>query len=221
MLAEQLLLLALDPEKGRPGLGKKDALEAGLCGALVSELVLRKVVAVAEGRAVVVDARPSGDDLLDEVVRLLAEDKGRARTLKRQLKGVRRGLGDVVGRVAQPLVAGGIVREEVNRVAGVVSATRYPMASDAARRLRDEVRAWLGGDASAGAAPDARRACLVALLGASKLLGTVADGVAERRRASARAKSAMEQEPAARAVKAIVDEVHATNLAAAAAVFGA
>ena len=73
-----MLLLALDPEKGRPGLGKKDALEPGLCGALVSELALRSTVAVTEGRAVVVDARPTGDDLLDEVVRLLARDGGRA-----------------------------------------------------------------------------------------------------------------------------------------------
>ena len=32
LLAEQLLLLALDPQKGRPGLGKRDALEPGLCG---------------------------------------------------------------------------------------------------------------------------------------------------------------------------------------------
>ena len=77
LVAEQLLLLALDPEKGRRGLGKKDALEPGLCGALVSELALRTTVAVAQGRAVVVDALPTGDDLLDEVVRLLAQDGGR------------------------------------------------------------------------------------------------------------------------------------------------
>lgn len=58
MLAEQLLLLALDPDKGRPRLEREDALEVGSCGALVSELALRKVVAVTQGRAVVVDARP-------------------------------------------------------------------------------------------------------------------------------------------------------------------
>ncbi len=36
--AEQVLLLALNSEKGRPSLGKMDALEPDLCGALVSEL---------------------------------------------------------------------------------------------------------------------------------------------------------------------------------------
>lgn len=86
MVAEQLLLLALDPKKGRPRLGKKDALEAGLCGALVSELALRKVVAVTAGRAVVIDARPTGEHLLDDVVGLLGEDGRHGRTLKRQLK---------------------------------------------------------------------------------------------------------------------------------------
>lgn len=72
-----------------------------------------------------------------------------------------------------------------------------------------------------GAAVDPRTACLVALLGACRLLGTVTDGVTERRRASARAKSAMAHEPAARAVKAIADEVHATTAAAVATMFGA
>ncbi len=220
LLAEQLLLLALDPEKGRPGLGRKDALEAGLCGALVSDLALRKVVAVTRGRAVVLDARPTGNDLLDDVVGLLGQDGRNARTLKRQLKAVRRALGDVVGRVARPLVAAGVLLEESSRVAGIIPATRYPvMAPAAPRRIRDEVRPWLGSDATAGAAVEPRTACLVALLGACQLLGTVTDGVVERRRASAAAKSAMEHEPAARAVKAIVDEVHATT-AAAVALFG-
>lgn len=220
LVAEQLLLLALDPEKGRPGLGKKDALAPGLCGALVSELALRKSVEVSQGRAVVVDAGPTGDDLLDEVVRLLAQGGRRGRTLKRQFKGVRRGLGDVVDRVARRLVAAGILREEHRRLAGIVPATRYPVVvPDAPVRLREEVRAWLCADASTGPAADPRMAPLLALLGACHLMGTVTEGLAERRRASARAKAAMEDDPAARAVKAIVDEVHA--VATAAAVYGA
>src|SRR5215210_5657605 len=155
LMPEQLLLLALDPEKGRAGLGKKDALGPGLCGALVSELALRSTVAVAEGRAVVVDDRPTGDDLLDEVVGLLAEDGRRNRTLKRQLKGVRRGLGDVVGCVGRRLVAAGMVQEEHSRVAGIIPATRYPLVAPAARReLREEVRAWLDDDPSSDAAAD-------------------------------------------------------------------
>ncbi len=209
LVAEQLLLLALDPKKGRAGLGRKDALGPGLCGALVSELALRNTVAVAEGRAVVVDDRPTGDDLLDNVVGLLAQDGGRGRTLKRQLKGVRRGLGDVVGCVGQRLAAAGMVREEHSRVAGIIPATRYPLVAPLARlELREEVRAWLAGEPR-GAGVDTGTACLVALLGACQLLGSVTDGLAERRRASARAKAAMEGNPSARAVKAIVDEVHA------------
>lgn len=221
LLAEQLLILALDPQKGRPALGRKNALEPGLCGALVSELALSNAVVVAEGRAFVVDATPTGDDLLDEVIRLLTEDRRRGRTLKRQLNAVRRGLGDMVGRVARRLVAASLLREEHGRVAGIASTTRYPVvAADAPVRLREDVRARLG-EASAGAALDPRTACLVALLGACQLLGTVTEGLAERRRASACAKAAMEDQPAARAVRAIVDELHAVAAGAATAATGA
>ena len=105
-------------------------------------------------------------------------------------------------------------------MAGIIPATRYPVAApDAPGRLREEVRAWLG-DESAGAALDPRTACLVALLGACQLLGTVTDGLAERRRASAGAKAAMEDQPAARAVRVIVDEVHAVAAGAATAASG-
>lgn len=220
MLAEQLLLVAWDPEKGRPALGKKDALKTGLCGALVSELTLREAVAVQDGRAVVVDASPLGDDLLDEVLRVLAEDGTRGRSLKRQLKAVRRAVGDVVGRIARRLVDAHVLRQTDSRVAGIFPATRHPVvALDVPGRVREDVRAWLG-DAS-GATPDSRTACLVALLGACGLLGTVTDGLRERRHASARARAAMKDDPAARAVKAIVDEVHAVTVGAAFAMYAA
>jgi hypothetical protein len=219
MLAEHLLLVAWNSERGRPPLGKKDALRTGLCGALVSELTLRKAVAVVEGRAVVVDAGPSGDDLLDEVLRVLAEDGTRGRSLKRQLKAVRRAEADVVGRIARRLVDAGVLRQTDSRVAGIFPATRYPVvALDAPDRVREEVRAWLG-DAS-GAAPDPRTPCLVALLRACGLLGTVTDGLRERRHASARARAAMKDDPVAGAVKAIVDEVYAVTAGAAVVVFG-
>jgi hypothetical protein len=121
--------------------------------------------------------------------------------------------------LALRLVEAGLLRRADIRMAGIVPVTRYPVvAPDASRRLQDDVRTWLG-DAS-GAAPDSRTACLVALLGACGLLGRVTTGLGERRHASARARAAMRDDPAARAVKAIVDEVYAVTVGAAVVVLG-
>ena len=97
LIAEKLLLLALDPETGRPPVGKRSALSAGLCGALASELVLRGAVELRAGRMVVVDHRPTGDDLLDRVVGLLAGEGG-GRRVKGQLKSGKLTLHDVLSK---------------------------------------------------------------------------------------------------------------------------
>lgn len=72
LLAEEFLLLARDPMAGRPPLGKGDKLKPALCGALLAELALAGKVAVVDDRVQVADARPAGDELLDEVLKLLA-----------------------------------------------------------------------------------------------------------------------------------------------------
>ena len=217
LLAEELLLLAFDSDEGRPPLGKGDALKPGLSGALLCELALRGKVSVADDRVEVVDRSPTGDDLLDEVLGLLGEGGGRRKKVKGQVKALARSLGKVRDRVARRLVAGGTLSEERRHAAGLVPVARYPVADRGMhQRLRDEVRRWVNDDS---APPDPRLATLVALLGACQLLGAISDDRAERRRASARARAAMKDNPAARAVKAIVEEV-ATAAAAVAVLHG-
>ena len=69
--------LALDPVTGKAPLGKRDALRPGLCGALMSELVLRRRVAVTDDRAVVVTSRPSADSTTYERVRHRVRERRR------------------------------------------------------------------------------------------------------------------------------------------------
>jgi hypothetical protein len=214
LLAEELLVLALDPVEGRPPLGKGDALELGLCGALLCELVLGEKVALGGDRVEVADAGPTGDELLDEVLCVVGNDAGRPRKLKGCVKALDRRLGNVRGRIAGRLVGSGVLGEERRRGAGIVPVTRYPVLDrETQRRLQGEVHGWV---AAASSPIDPRLASLVALLGACRLLGTVSRDKAERRRASARARAAIEENPTARAVRAIIEEVQAAAAASAA-----
>lgn len=72
------LLLALDPTQGRPPLGKGGVVKPGLCGALLSELALRQKAAVVGDRVTVTDNQPTGDDLLDEALRVMVGGGGRS-----------------------------------------------------------------------------------------------------------------------------------------------
>lgn len=129
------------------------------------------------------------------------------------MKALGRTLGDVKDRVAGRLVSAGALVEDRPRLAGVLAVTRYRLRDEEVReRVRDDLRGWIAGPTSS---VEARPATLVALLEACHLLGEISDDRAERRRASARAQAVMDEIPAARAVRAIVDEVRSTAAAAA------
>jgi len=84
LLAEELLLLSLDSKTGRRSLGKA-ALEPGLAGALIAELVLSERVGVnpdrlgrwKASRIVVVSQKPTDDAELDQALTAIAHQEGR------------------------------------------------------------------------------------------------------------------------------------------------
>jgi len=165
-LHEEVLLLALDDEKGTTSCGDMYAQAIG--GAAVAELLLAGRIRMSEdgkGKVELVDATPVGEPLLDE---LLAEIAGKQKPRKGRdwvaWASRRKGLKE---RIARGLVERGILgREEVTHL-WVFTSVRYPERDARAERaVRDRLRRAIFG----GEDPGPRTLILVALGDATGLL---------------------------------------------------
>ncbi|HPG38003.1 MAG TPA: GPP34 family phosphoprotein [bacterium] len=73
LLYEELLLLALDNQKGSIHFSASSALPFSLAGAILTELYLQGRISIVEKKLVVIDKRVIGILLLDEALHLLIE----------------------------------------------------------------------------------------------------------------------------------------------------
>ncbi|MBO0829198.1 MAG: GPP34 family phosphoprotein [Streptosporangiales bacterium] len=169
-LAEELALLGYDDESGKQVGGM--FVSYGLAGALLAELALLRRIELTDKRVAVTDPSPTGDALLDDALRRVAEHPGRrpARWVDVLRKGVERA-------VLDRLVASGYLRREEGRALFVVPVTRYPAGAgtaerDARLRLADAVRP--------GSTPDQRTVTLALLAHACGMDAQAFPGVAKK-----------------------------------------
>ena len=164
-IAEDLLLLLLDDESGKP-LVDGVKLPRVLAGAVLLELALDDVVAVdtegeqgKKGRiAIRTEARPADPILAEAVERL-----GSGRPLKptSAIEKLQKGLQE---KLLARVVEQGWVSEERGRILGVFPTTKWPaIDSTHEQRVRDRIRAAL----IDGLTPEPRTAALIALLSAA------------------------------------------------------
>jgi hypothetical protein len=215
LIAEELLLLALDNESGKPLIGK-DRLGPALGGALVAELALMERIGVTphdagwskRGRITITNLTPTDDPELDEAMRKLAESEG---------KKVKDVLSDFASkkvrlsyqlreRLLERLAKAGLVMEQEGTVLGFIPRTTWPAGDLAAE---DEVRERLQSALVSGVTPSERTLVLIALLQVTGLLPKVVTSE-DKRALKARAKQLSEGDWAAKAVKDAIDEVTAT-----------
>ena len=171
LIAEDLLLLVLDDERGsfRTGAAQRGP---ALAGAVLDDLLLAGRLAPEGGAQAppraplrVVDASPTGDDVLDAAL-AVAVRRGPVRP-ERLLRPVGKGLQE---RLLARLVASGALTERQVRVLGLFPVRRYPVSDPAhGRRVLAAVAAELRGIP----ASDPRVPALTALLGASGALRRV------------------------------------------------
>ena len=226
LIAEELLLLALDNKSGKPMLGS-DRLEPALGGALIVELALMERIGVTphsegwrkRGRVTVINLTPTDDPELDAALQRLSEREGTkvkdflSQSSTKKVRVTHQLRERLLDRLAR---SGAVIRQE-GTVLGFIPRTTWP-AQDAA--AEEDLRARLRGALVNGTTPTERTVALIALLHVSGLVTKVLPG-ADKKLIKTRAKALTEGDWAAKAVKDAIDEVAMATAAAAAGAAGA
>jgi hypothetical protein len=208
LLAEELLLLGLDPVKGTVVNNARRELLVGLAGALVGELALAGLVDLSGKRFIAVGG-PPGDPLLAAVHQALAQSTGRRAA--DQLRGLDKAIGGIWSRLVDGLADRGVLGRDRGRVF-LVTVTRHPVLQPAVREeLLERVRAAAAGEGQL----EPRTAVVLALAGPSRLLEVVAPDKASRHHAKRRIETATELTPVTPVVKKVIAEMQAAASAAA------
>ena len=138
-LYEGLVLLALQEETGNT---KGSHLEYTIAAAIIAELLLLKRIRVNadnKDKVEVLDNSPTGDTVMDEALQKMA-DRKRADTIKNWVSHIAQ-ISKLKHKVAEQLVADGIITSEEKKVLWIFSYKVYPEANpEPERKLRSEMR---------------------------------------------------------------------------------
>lgn len=166
---EEIVLLQLDDTHGKLTELPQSASDVVLAGAALMDLALHDRIDTDLERLVVVDPRPTGDDILDEVLAHVAS-AGTELTIGAAIAQVTLYSRKYQGRALRRLVDKGILREEDGRFLWVFHIRRYPVVDDREQR---EVKTRLRQLILSDEIPDPRDIVLLCLLDACDLLGLV------------------------------------------------
>ncbi|MDV6303920.1 GPP34 family phosphoprotein [Rhodococcus cerastii] len=211
LIAEDLLLLLLDDDSGKP-LADSTKLPRVLAGALVVELAMIGSLRITgpdeqikKDHVVVAGSRPE-DEFLRRVFDLVASA---SRPMKPQ-KVIEKSQKNLAKELAARLVAQGFVTEKKDKVLGLFPTTTWP-AQDTSREkvLRDALRSALVD----GTTPSPHTAALISLISAVDLTHKVIED-ADKKLLKRRAKEIAEGEWAGAAVRKAVSDVNAAVMAA-------
>jgi len=209
LIAEDLLLLVLDDEKGtmqtayaRPVLGGAVLVELALTGAVEVE----EKTSVWRSAKVRVTGQVPDDEVLRDACAVVAEKERSAQDL---VERIGRKLDD---RLAERLAEKGILERRKDKMLGLIPVTRWPAVDSGHEQ---EVRRQLTAALVQGVTPDERTGALVALLHAISRAHKVVDR--DGLPASQVRKRAKELSEGAWAAKAVRDAINASTAAIAAA----
>lgn len=167
MLATDLLLLALDDERGTVLPQAAIGLDYGLSGALAMELALRGCLHMEDER-VFTSGTSTDDVVLDDALRVIAATPGK--TLEHWVRHLPREVAGLRQRLLDRLVAQGTLAMREKRVLLVFHQKVYP-ERDA--RVEHDIRAKVDAALLHGATPDAQTACLIHLAAACKVTDAI------------------------------------------------
>lgn len=168
-LGESLSLLALDDERGTVSMNATSTLPYGLAGAALLDLALRGRLTFAGKTATIMDATPTGDDILDDALAEIGRAR-KPRSAQHWVMYLQRGIPHHRDRLLARLVERGILRHEEDRVLGIIPRQRYPELD---LTTETDLKARLRAIALDGAPPDTGNALLLSLIYACRLGGVL------------------------------------------------
>ncbi len=213
-LMEEVILLALDDRKG-VFIGAASGTVLFTVGAAVMmDLTLSGRAEITGRKVTLKDPQSTSDDILDDALALLRK-WNKPRNLRDAIGRTANGVRKLKKRLLERLVERGILRKE-RRSFLFLPYSVYPTADEYPETL---VRQRVRGIVLEGHAAEARDEVLIALMDAGGLTNAVFDK-SERKGAKARLKEIAKNSQAGKAVKELIDMMHAalaTSIAASAA----
>ena len=209
-LSQDLILLALNPQTGKTRFSWYSALDYGLVGSLLLDLVLQgKLEIDNDNRVIGAIAGNTGNEFLDQrLSEVLASSRPRAARFW-VTRWRRRYLG-IQTIVLQNLVDLGVLERQEQRILGLFPTQRYFLTDESIQReIVQQVRAAV----LEGIGLDSRMAALISLMQASHLTDAVFRP-AERPEARSRIKAIAREELVGQAVSKAILTIQATTLGA-------
>lgn len=164
-LAEELILLALDDERGTLNPLPLFSLDVALGAAILMELMLHGRIDSDTEKVFVLSPEPTGDDLLDSALSQIVADP-EARSTEAWISRLGAVGSDLSNRVIARLVTRGVLRSEEKRLLWVFKTRVYPPSSGIEEReVKARVMALLYSDDL----PESRDALLIGLLRATTM----------------------------------------------------
>ncbi|MBH8552603.1 GPP34 family phosphoprotein [Nostocaceae cyanobacterium CENA357] len=207
-LSQDLILLALNPQTGKTRFSFYAALEYGLVGSLLLDLVLQgKLEIDNDNRVIGAIAGNTGDEFLDRHLNEVLASS-RPRTARFWITRWRRRYRWFQPVVLQNLVDLGVLERQEQRILGLFSTQRYFLTDESIQReIVQQVRAAV----LEGIGLDSRMTALISLMQASHLTDAVFRPE-ERPEARSRIKAIAEGELVGKAVSKAIFIIQATTL---------
>lgn len=212
LLAEELALVAVNPETGRYQMGTRDQLNASLAGLLVAELVIADMAQVVKKDDIqLTGTGTAGAATLAAAAQVVEEKAPRLRAILSHMdRGLQRRLGTgTLDTALAGLVAAGYLAPATGE-----GRARSELTAPA---VRDEVVGRLRAAAQADGPMDIRTAALLSLTGPAYLLEVVAPDRGTRRHARKRIDRALDATvlaPVAKTVRRVLADAAAAASAA-------
>lgn len=209
-LAEELLLLGLNDEKGTVESSAVMSLDSGVTGALLLELAENGIIDIAGEHLRVINPRMTGDPVKDALLLLLLEEK-KPKKLQDWIGQLIKKINPVKEMLLINLVHYGILEKVDGKILWVFKTEKYPAKYDQPEQL---IRKRLYDIVLGGKEPDERSMMLLTLIDACGMIEELFREKKEKKAAEKRIKELVKSNRVGEAVSGTVEGLHAALTAA-------